>query len=122
MSNIIAVDYDGTIVDWAYPRSGTVKTGAKEALQKFKDLGYFILIWSCRTCNWFPESFPGHGTTREELIADMRRTLESNGIPFDEIDDGSRGKPMAAFYIDDHAIGFNENWSQISDYVSSLTL
>jgi hypothetical protein len=40
--------------------------------------------------------------------------LDANDIPYDEIDDGSKGKPGALYYIDDKAIRFEDNWIDIA--------
>ena len=116
--HVITIDFDGTLVDWDYPSCGKPKDGAREALTLLRFLGYYVLIWSCRTCNWFPEVFPPPGLTREKLISDMRQSLEVAQIPYDEIDDGTRGKPLADFYIDDKAIRFQDNWPQIAQLIA----
>jgi hypothetical protein len=40
--------------------------------------------------------------------------LKEAGIPYDEVDDGTKGKPFADFYIDDKAIEFKDNWPEIA--------
>src|ERR1700729_2927855 len=116
----ICVDFDGTLCDHAFPSIGKVKPGAKEALETFKALGYIIIIWSCRTCSWDKEIF---GYPAEEYyhaldrlhVKEMVEWLAKEQIPYDIIDDGSKGKPVADFYIDDKAICFKDNWAIIAD-------
>lgn len=114
----IAVDFDGTLCEDAYPEIGAVKPGAVEALRQLRAAGFFILIWSCRTCSWDAHLYPSdpdlHPYDREPVQA-MVAWLEANQIPFDAIDDGQRGKPNAAFYIDDKGVRFNNNWEGIAD-------
>lgn len=45
---IIAVDFDGTIVENAYPEIGEPLPGAIETLQAWKQRGHTIIINSCR--------------------------------------------------------------------------
>lgn len=121
---VIAVDFDDTLCDSKFPQCGPVKDGAREALKRFKDLGYLILIYSCRTCHWHYKIFGGSPNIPVEqrpTVVAMREWLAVNDIPFDEIDDGSRGKPYAKFYVDDKGIRFNNNWSEIVRFVESKT-
>lgn len=46
---IIAVDFDGTIVENKYPKIGAPIPGAIETLQKWKERGHTIIINSCRS-------------------------------------------------------------------------
>lgn len=45
---IIAIDFDGTIVEDRYPEIGKLIGGAREVINKLYDEGYEIIIWSCR--------------------------------------------------------------------------
>ena len=50
MSNVICIDFDGTIAEWGkYPEPGPPTPGVKEALQKLKDKGLEIVVLSART-------------------------------------------------------------------------
>lgn len=82
----IACDFDHTIVDGDKPLPG-----AKEALQKLRDMGYKIIIHSCNDYEW------------------IQRVLNDNDIPYDEIWD-RLGKPICDAYIDDRGIGFAGDW------------
>lgn len=117
---VIAVDFDGTLCEHEFPGIGKVKAGAKEALMMFKALGYTIVIWSCRSCHWNYDVFggdPSQPVLEREKIKDMVAFLQREGIPYDIIDDGSKGKPLADFYIDDKAIRFQNNWPEIAHAV-----
>jgi hypothetical protein len=108
----ICVDFDGTIVDFAYPHIGKIKPGVKEALTRLKELGYNIIIYSCRTSRYYPETFTE--ARNKVTIAEMIWFLKEAGIPYDEVDDGTKGKPFADFYIDDKAVEFKDNWPEIA--------
>lgn len=45
---IIAIDFDGTIVEDRYPEIGKLIDGAREVINRLYDEGYEIIIWSCR--------------------------------------------------------------------------
>lgn len=45
---IVAIDFDGTIVEDRYPEIGKLIDGAREVINKLYDEGYEIIIWSCR--------------------------------------------------------------------------
>ncbi len=101
---IIAVDFDGTVVDHKYPDIGALKTGAREALKAFKKGGHKIAIWTCRA-------------GKEEQA--VREFLIQNDLPFDSIntpvpgsDLGTR-KIYADVYIDDKAVRFEDNWDEM---------
>lgn len=111
MKRDICVDFDGTIVDFEYPNIGKAKPGVKEALTRLRKLGYNVIIFSCRTSKYYPESFPP--ARNKVLVAEMKWFLDEAGIPYDDIDDGSKGKPFADFYIDDKAVEYRNNWPEI---------
>lgn len=47
---ILAIDFDMTIVNsHPYPVIKSLKGGAKKYINKLHDLGYYIIIWTCRT-------------------------------------------------------------------------
>lgn len=113
----IAVDFDGTLCDQAFPAIGAIKAGAREALAMFRKLGFWVIIWSCRTCHWDYDIYGGdrNEPTLERIrVKEMIAWLDANGIEYDEIDDGSRGKPGADYYIDDKGIRFVDNWEDIA--------
>ena len=101
---IIAVDFDGTVVEHQYPDIGPLKPGAKEALKAFKLAGHKIAIWTCRM-------------GQEEK--DVRAFLSVNDIPFDTINNPIMGadlgtrKIYADLYIDDKGLHFDDNWDEI---------
>ena len=104
---IVAVDFDGTICDFEYPDMGKPKDGVKEALQKIRDLGYRIHIFSCRT-NLEIKKYP---IDRQEQVRKMEAYLDEHEIPYDEV--LNKDKPLAIWYIDDRAIGFRNNWMDV---------
>ena len=105
---IIAVDFDGTVVEHEYPAIGGLKPGAKEALIELKKAGHKIIIWTCRI-----------GKEEQEV----RQFLKEQEIPFDTVntpiagaDLGTR-KIYADIYIDDKGLRFENNWEVIRKLV-----
>lgn len=118
---LFVCDFDGTICEHKFPLIGAPKHGVREALQRIRDKGYRIVIWSCRTSKWFPEFFLDGflAPLKRKSVKDMKAFLDEHEIPYDEIDDGSRGKPFGDFYCDDKAIRFEDNWEQIAGMVEN---
>ena len=111
--DVIVVDFDDTICpfseDFACAR---LIPGAKEYIGKLKDAGYTITISSARN----NVAYGGHsGTVHREMYA----FLHKHDVPFDHIDLGTDGKPVAYRYIDDKAVGCPKtsdgvvNWPEI---------
>lgn len=104
----IAIDFDGTIVDEAFPNIGQVKPHAKRVMQKIQQYGGVITIWTCRT-----------GIDETNCID----FLTDNGIPFDyfncnpqELIDryGTIPRKLGAdIYIDDKTMFYNIDWLEI---------
>lgn len=121
----IAVDFDNTLCDSKFPECGPIMPGAKEAMLMFKTMGFRIIIWSCRTSNWNCDIFktdPNQPTLKRPQVIRMAAWLRARAIPYDEIDDGSRGKPWADYYIDDKGVRFDNNWNEILLFIQRRTL
>lgn len=90
-----AFDFDGTIVENAFPAIGAIKQDTIKMMDDiYKDYNNIIMIWTCRTYN-------NEAQATEFLI--------KNKIPFDAInknpiDDESNRKLFAHYYYDDRAI------------------
>ena len=122
---VIVIDFDGTLCEFDFPRIGPAIDGAKEALQKFRELGYYIIIYSCRTSKWLSEQYEECDTIpvmERQRVKDMVDWLILNEIPFDCIDDGSKGKPAAEIYLDDKAYRVDHNWNYISKLIEYITV
>ena len=90
---IIAVDFDGTIVEHDYPEIGAPKKNAIKTLKDLQKAGHLIIIWTCRC---------------EPYLSPMTKYLNDNGFYPDAVNAnlGSvRGMAMpkifANMYIDD---------------------
>lgn len=117
----IAVDFDDTIAEsLGFPIIGAPKPGAAQALSTLRRMGYKIIIWSCRTCHYDYDIYggdPNQYPLERPAVQDMMRWLAEHQIEYDEIDDGSMGKPSADYYIDDKAVHFDANWVDIAAHI-----
>ena len=109
MDKIAIIDFDGTICDHEFPNAGAPKAGVAEALRKLQRKGYTIHIHSCRTS----EELTKHPIERQEQVKTIERYMNEHRIPFDKV--LNKFKPIAHVYIDDRAIGFRDNWSEIAE-------
>lgn len=106
----IAIDLDGVILEYVEPWTGIRHfgdpiPGAAESIQKLKDLGYTIAIYTTRN-NAMANHNAGYDAL--ELTSMVQSELDKGGIPYDFI---SLFKPLARYYIDDRAIRFID-WNQ----------
>ncbi len=105
-SLVIAVDFDGTIVEDAYPAIGKPQIFAFETLKKLQEDGHRLILWTYRA-----------GRKLEEAVA----FCQENGIEFyavncsfqgEVLEDQSR-KIHADLFIDDRNFGGFPGWGII---------
>jgi hydroxymethylpyrimidine pyrophosphatase-like HAD family hydrolase len=103
----IAVDFDGTIVENAFPQIGKPKPFAFETLHLLEKQGFTLVLWTCRT-----------GKFLEEAITFCKK----NGIDFYAVNsnypeevfrEGDSRKIEADYYVDDRVIGGFPGWGEI---------
>tara|TARA_B100000401_G_C52522806_1_gene585207 strand:+ start:278 stop:580 length:303 start_codon:yes stop_codon:yes gene_type:complete len=97
----LIIDLDGTICseEKQFSRAlAKIKDGAKESLEKLRDKGYKIIIYSART--W----------AEYEMTENW---LKENKVPYDQI---ILGKPQGDYWIDDRAIRFS-SWDKVIDEI-----
>ena len=110
---IIAIDFDGTIVEDQFPDVGKMIPGAREAINKLYADGYTIIIWSCRT-----------GIKKARAI----EWLVMNGIKFHYFNKSCQTnvaahggkdtrKVYANLYIDDRMLYALPPWSEIYEMI-----
>lgn len=105
---IIAVDFDGTIVEHKFPEIGRPIPGAFEALRKLKLMGHKLILWTCRSDNDPAFDF-------RPLLTEAVVFCKNNGIEFDAINSNvsdRAGLPSpkiyADLYIDDRAFPLSD--------------
>lgn len=112
---IIAVDFDGTIVESNFPTIVAPMSGALDALSMLADDGHFIIIWTCRT--------------GQHLLDAINWLLEHN-VKFNRVNDhnpenvalyGDAGnKVYAHVYVDDKNLGGFPGWFEAYDMISNM--
>ncbi len=105
---IIAIDFDGTIVEHKFPKIGKVKLFAFETLKQLQKQGHQLILWTYRS---------------GDLLIDAVEFCRSNGIEFyainknfpDEVYDENTDsrKILADIYVDDRNVGGFLGWSKI---------
>ncbi len=110
---IIAVDFDGTIVEHEYPKIGKEKLFAFQTLKQLKAQGHTLLLWTYRA-----------GKSLDEAVEYCKK----NGIEFDAInasypgellDENTSRKVNADLFIDDRNIGGFLGWSKIWQIINA---
>lgn len=119
----ICVDFDQTICDSTYPGLGPLKWGAKEAMEELKRMGFFIIVSSCRSCSWNWDVYYGDSphvpAVDRKVHQDMVQFLNEHEIPYDVVDDGTKGKVSASYYVDDKGVRYTGNWIQTLDFIKA---
>lgn len=49
LPRIIAVDFDGTLVEDAYPSIGAIRPNIWNAVKDYQSVDWKIILWTCRT-------------------------------------------------------------------------
>lgn len=108
----IIVDFDGTICGFEFPDCGPPEPGVREALLELHDLGFEIVIHSCRTSVYWKgqQDWPNRMSNYRIILNYMaEHDLYYDSIIMDENVD----KPIAEFYIDDRGVGYKGNWNDV---------
>lgn len=94
---IIAVDFDGTVVEHKYPEIGKTVPGAVAVLKKLVAQGHQLILWTMRS---------------DQSLAEAVVWYNDNGIPLFGINTNpeqtewtNSPKAYAQLYIDDAALG-----------------
>lgn len=116
----IAVDFDGVLHGYSKGwGDGTIYDppvpGAAEAMQRLKEMGHTLYIFTTRTNPIFKDKDASNAQKKA-----VEQWLKDHNIPFDKV--WTFGKPMADIFIDDRAIGFRGNWNQTLDEVTNFTV
>lgn len=107
MDKIIAVDFDGTIVENNYPKLGRERIFAFQTLKALQRKGYILILWTCRT---------------GQLLDEAINLCKANGVEFyavnsaypGEVCDGNTARKIDAdIYIDDRNYGGIPSWGEI---------
>jgi hydroxymethylpyrimidine pyrophosphatase-like HAD family hydrolase len=104
---IIAVDFDGTIVEHEYPKIGKPKLFAFETLKALQDRGDQLILWTYRSGKELDEAVEFCKNNGIEFYA------VNKNYPEEVYDDSISRKVLADIYIDDRNIGGFMEWSEV---------
>ena len=104
---IIAVDFDGTIVDHEYPEIGKPKLFAFETLKALQDKGHQLILWTYRAGKELDYAVEFCSKNGIEFYA------VNKNYPEEVYDDSISRKIIADVYIDDRNVGGFLGWSAI---------
>ncbi|NBV04178.1 MAG: hydrolase [Cytophagia bacterium] len=107
-SKTIAVDFDGTVVEHAYPAIGREMLFAFATLKRLQERGHKLILWSIR-----------EGKTLQEAVD----YCKANGVEFYAVNANFPGEVLepgvsarkvnADIFIDDRNVGGFRGWSEI---------
>lgn len=104
---IIAVDFDGTIVEHRYPSIGRIRPFAFQTLKALEAKDHRLILWTHRT-----------GKELEEAVAFcLNHGFEfyavNKNFPEEEWSENDSRKILADIYIDDRNLGGIPSWGEI---------
>lgn len=104
----IAIDFDGTIVEDAYPSVGKAKLFAFETMYKLQSEGYRLILWTYRSGKYLQEAID---------------FCKKNGIEFYAVNSSFEGEVFdlstqsrkidADLFIDDRNLGGFPGWGEV---------
>ena len=104
---IIAVDFDGTIVEDGYPGIGEPRIFAFETLKRLQQDGHRLILWTYRCNNRLEEAVEFCKENGIEFYA------VNKSFPEEEFNGDVSRKIMADLFIDDRNIGGVFGWGEI---------
>jgi hydroxymethylpyrimidine pyrophosphatase-like HAD family hydrolase len=110
---IIAIDFDGTIVEHRYPEIGRIRPFAFEALKALQEKQHRLILWTHRA-----------GEELNKAVVFCReKGIEfyavNKNYPEEKWSENESRKILADIYIDDRNIGGLPPWSEIFQMICS---
>ncbi len=106
-SKVIAVDFDGTIVEHKYPAIGKEMLFAFATLKALQQKGHKLILWTIRTGQMLDEAVDYCRRNGVEFYA------VNKNYPEEEMDKGISRKLNADVFIDDRNLGGFIGWSEV---------
>jgi len=109
---IVAIDFDGTIVEDAYPKIGKPKLFAFETLKRLQDDGHRLILWTYR-----------YGSRLDEAVMFCKENgihfyAVNKSFPEEEFDIVQSRKIYADLFIDDRNLGGFMGWGEIYQMIT----
>jgi len=106
-SLVIAIDFDGTIVEHRYPFIGRVRPFAFETMEALQIKGHRLILWSHRAGKKLNEAVKFCSSHGIEFYA------VNKNYPEEVWDENDSRKILADIYIDDRNVGGILPWGEI---------
>ncbi|MDP2338418.1 MAG: hydrolase [Bacteroidota bacterium] len=106
-SLVIAIDFDGTIVEHRYPFIGRIRPFAFETMEALQIKGHRLILWSHRAGQKLDEAVKFCSSHGIEFYA------VNKNYPEEVWDENDSRKILADIYIDDHNLGGIPPWGEI---------
>jgi len=100
---VLGVDFDGTIVEEAFPKIGAIKPKTLQLMRRAYNLGHLVIVWTARS---------------GQAVEDCKEFLIENEIPHHFINEnpedpyfkrGEQGRKIFCdYYLDDRAINIKD--------------
>ena len=106
-SKVIAIDFDGTIVEHDYPRIGKEMLFAFATLKELNKKGHKLILWTIRTGHLLDEAVEYCKKNGVEFYA------VNKNFPEEVLTENTSRKLNADIFIDDRNVGGFIGWSNI---------
>ena len=114
-SLILAIDFDGTIVEDEYPKVGKPMVFAFETLKKLQDDGHRLILWTYRSGRKLKEAVDFCKENDIEFYA-INESYEKEEL------EGISRKINADIFIDDRNIGGFIGWGEVYHKITNNPL
>lgn len=104
---IFAVNFDGTIVEYEFPKIGKELPGAIDVMKELQIAGHKIIIWTCRENEHIYEMM--------EWFNDMWFQPNAINKNLDNLS-YAKHKIYADYYFDDRSFPPFTNWKDVEEY------
>lgn len=106
-SKVLAIDFDGTIVEHKYPEIGKEMLFAFATLKALQQKGHKLILWTIRTGALLDEAVNYCREHGVEFYA------VNKNYPEETLDENTSRKLNADIFIDDRMIGGFIGWSEV---------
>lgn len=104
---ILAIDFDGTIVQDDFPRVGLPMPGAIEAIKELHKMGFRLVLWTCRVGSHLDDACR---FLSKHNLTELFEPCNQNCSDLVERFDSDSRKIYADIYIDDKNLGGFLGW------------
>ena len=111
----IAVDFDGTIVEDAYPKIGKERIFAFETLKRLQAEGHRLILWTYRSGKYLEEAVAFCKDNGIEFYA------VNESFPNEQLKPTTSRKINADIFIDDRNIGGILAWGEVYQLIMNET-